>query len=281
MHTMIANARMYSVTPVAGELWRALLSAIAQQTALPISVVEHSEPAPISDLWGRDDQGAVFMCGLPYARSEPRPALVAAPVPSPASFRGQPQYWSELVVREDSRFQALEDTFGQRIAFTTPESQSGCFAALGYFMEAGQKGPLYREVIAPQITPLGAMTAVIGGAAEVAPIDSYAFCLLQKYRPELTSQLRVVARTAPTAIPPIVASYPGLESLEAAFLEAHNTVSIRPVMASLLLERFVRPEPASYDRVRERFEAATRFWREHPFASVAHPAFATLTSRLR
>ena len=47
------------------------------------------------------------------------------------------------------------------------------------------------EVITPRVTPLGAMSAVIEGAAEVAPIDSYAYCLLQKYRPDLTSQLRV------------------------------------------------------------------------------------------
>ena len=58
------------------------------------------------------------MCGLPYSRAEPRPALVAAPVPSPADFHGQPLYWSELVVRADSGFELIEDTFGHRMAFT-------------------------------------------------------------------------------------------------------------------------------------------------------------------
>jgi ABC-type phosphate/phosphonate transport system substrate-binding protein len=270
---MIANARMYAVSPVVAELWRRLLNAIASQTSLDISVVEHPEPQPIGDLWRRPDKGAVFMCGLPYSRSAPRPVLIAAPVPSPASFRDLPEYWSELVVRSDSSFQTLPDTFGHRLALTTPESQSGCLAALYHLMAAGGERPLFREVIAPQLTPLGALKAVIDGAADVAPIDSFAFCLMRRYRPELTSQVRVVAATAPTAIPPLVASFPGLESLAAAFLEAHKNVVTEPIMKDLLLQRFARPDPAAYDRLRTNFDVATHFWHEHPLAANVHPAF--------
>jgi ABC-type phosphate/phosphonate transport system substrate-binding protein len=271
---MIANARMYSVSPEAAELWRALLRAVIERAALPISVIEHHEPAPIEELWARPDQAAVFMCGLPYSRARPRPVLVAAAVPSPADFHGEPCYWSELVVRADSPFHSLEDTFGQRIAFTVPDSQSGCVAALSYLTTAGGRYPLFQEVVAPQITPMGVMNAVIRGAAEVAPVDSYAFCLLQRYRPELTSQVRTVARTGHTPIPPIVASLPGRESLQGVLLEAHREPATQRLMSGLLLERFVHPDPASYDVLQQRFEAATQYWRQHPLAAVVHPAFA-------
>lgn len=272
---MIANARMYSVDSKTAELWRRLLTAVIERAGLEIGLLEHAEPAPISDLWRRPDQAAVFMCGLPFSRSDPRPELIAAPVPSPAEFRGLPQYWSDLVVRKDSAFEAIEDTFGGRIALTVPDSQSGCLAALYYLMTAAGDFPLYREVIEPQVTPLGAMSAVIGAAADVAPIDSYAFCLLQKYRPELTSQLRIVGRTMRTPIPALVASRPGLERLQAAFLEAHQIAAIAPLMAALLLERFVRPDPGSYDALRVNYEAAQRYWRSHRLAAGIHPAFAS------
>jgi ABC-type phosphate/phosphonate transport system substrate-binding protein len=272
---MIANARMYSVDSKTAELWRRLLTAVIEHAGLDIGLLEHAEPAPISDLWQRSDQAAVFMCGLPFSRSDPRPELIAAPVPSPAEFRGLPQYWSDMVVRKDSPFDAIEDTFGGRIALTVPDSQSGCLAALYYLMTAEGKFPLYREVIEPQVTPFGAMSAVIGAAADVAPIDSYAFCLLQKYRPELTSQLRIVGRTMRTPIPALVASRPGLERLQAAFLEAHQIAAIAPLMAALLLERFVRPDPDSYDALRVNFEAAHRYWRSHRLAAGIHPVFAS------
>jgi ABC-type phosphate/phosphonate transport system substrate-binding protein len=280
---MIANARMYCVVPAVGESWRELFGAIADTAGVALTWMEHPAPAPISELWGREDLGAVFMCGLPFARSVPRPALVAAPVPSPPGFDGRPQYWSELVVRADSDFELIDETFGHRIALTTMDSQSGCLAALYYFMQAGLmraggSGALYREVIAPQVTPVGAAKAVIGRLAEVAPIDSFAFALLQRHNPELTSQLRVIARTAPTAVPPIVASQPVPASLESAFLEAHKNTSMATLMQDLLLERFERPDPDGYDVLKRRFEAAVTFWHQHPFAASVHPAFAELST---
>jgi ABC-type phosphate/phosphonate transport system substrate-binding protein len=270
---MIANARMYSVSPEAAELWRRLLAAVIEHAGLDVTLLEHTAPAPINELWQRPDKAAVFMCGLPFSRSDPRPELVAAPVPSPPDFGGLPQYWSEMVVRKDSGLQTIQDTFGGRIALTVPDSQSGCLAALYYLMTAGDRFPLYGEVITPRVTPLGAMSAVIEGAADVAPIDSYAFCLLQKYRRNLTSQLRSVGRTAPTPIPPLVSSSVGIERLQAAFLAAHRIAALAPLMAGLMLDRFVRPDPASYDALRSNFEIATRYWRAHPLAATVHPAF--------
>jgi ABC-type phosphate/phosphonate transport system substrate-binding protein len=270
---MIANARMYSVSPEAAGLWRRLLTAVIEHAGLDVQLLEHAEPRPIDDLWQRADKAAVFMCGLPFSRSLPRPELIAAPVPSPPDFRGLPQYWSEMVVRRDSAFRSIEDTFGGRIALTVPDSQSGCLAAMYYLMGIADRFPLYREIITPQVTPLGAMSAVVDGAADVAPIDSYAFSLLQKYRRDLTSQLRSVARTAPTPIPPLVASRPGFEALTATFLEAHKIATIAPMMWDLLLERFVRPDPATYDVLRLNFEAASRYWRDHSLARTIHPAF--------
>ncbi len=242
---MIANARMYSVSPEAAGLWRRLLTAVIESAGLDIQLLEHTEPKPIDDLWQRADLAAVFMCGLPFSRSQPRPELIAAPVPSPPDFRGLPQYWSEMVVRKDGALRSIEDTFGGRIALTVPGSQSGCLAAMNYLMNIADRFPLYGAVIAPQITPLGALSAVVDGAADVAPIDAYAFYLLQKYRRDLTSQVRSVARTPRTPIPPLVASPPGLASLRAAFLEADRRADIAPLMADLLLERFVQPDPGT------------------------------------
>jgi ABC-type phosphate/phosphonate transport system substrate-binding protein len=270
---MIANARMYSVGPTAAARWRALLSAVIEHAGLDIRLLDHRAPAPIEELWQRSDMAAVFMCGLPFSRFKPRPELIAAPVPSPPDFRGLPQYWSELAVRKDGPLQTIEDTFGGRIALTVPDSQSGCLAALRFLMNRTDRFPLYQEVIAPRVTPVGALTAVVDGEAEVAPIDAYAYCLLQKYRPDLTLQVRIVARTAPTPIPPLVASRTGLERLRAAFLEAHQFVSIQPLMADLLLERFVHPDPGSYDALRSDFETTTHYWREHALAARVHPGF--------
>jgi ABC-type phosphate/phosphonate transport system substrate-binding protein len=279
---VIANARLYSVVPAAGECWQRLLEGLSEGVGVPLKYLEHRPPAPINELWRRGDQGAVFMCGLPFARSVPRPPIVAAPVPLSASFQGRPQYWSDLVVRADSDFQTLEDTFGHRLALTTMDSQPGCLALLYHLMAAasaaGDHRSLYQRVVEPRMTPLGAMTAVIDGLADVAPIDSFAFSLAQRYVPELTVQLRVVATTEPTPIPPLVASRPVHPALESAFLEAHNNSSMAPLMVKLGVSRFVRPDPDSYDVLKRRYDAAITFWQEHPFAGSVHSEFAQLAT---
>jgi ABC-type phosphate/phosphonate transport system substrate-binding protein len=271
---MIANARMYAVTPAVAQLWRKLLQGLAARAGEAIDVIEHAPPAPIAALWSRGDLAAVLMCGLPYSRATPPPALVAAPVPALSEYGGKPRYWSAFVARAESGYQRLEDSFGGRIAFTTPESQSGFAAALHHLMPAGGSAPLYREIIAPTITPLGALAAVRDGRAEVAPIDGFALDLLRRHAPELTAGLGILARTEPTAIPPFIASAPPTPALRRAFLDAHDDPALRPLLEALLLQRFVPASPADYAPLRQRLETALAFWRRHKLAAVTHPAFA-------
>jgi ABC-type phosphate/phosphonate transport system substrate-binding protein len=277
---MIANARMYSVTPQVAALWRSLLGAILSDTAAAIEIVDHAPPAPISELWQRPDKAAVFMCGLPYSLAAPPLEPVVAPVPSPPAYGGRACYWSDIVVRADSPFQTIEHTFGHRLALTTPESQSGYAALLHALMPHGSSTPLYREVIEPRFTPMGALTAVIECKAEVAPLDSYAFALLSKYAPELTKQVRVVMRTEPTAVPLLVASGQMPPDAGAAFLSARAKPPAAQLMDQLLLDRFAPPEPGAYDELRERFRTVQAFWRRHPLAKTAHPLFAAEWERV-
>lgn len=271
---MIANARMYSVTPQVATLWRELLGAVLAKADGAIEIVDHAPPAPISELWQRPDKAAVFMCGLPYSLATPQPTLVVAPVPSPPAYGGRACYWSDVVVRADSPFQTLEDTFGQRLALTTPESQSGYAALLYPLMPYGSTQPLYQEIIEPRFTPMGALTAVIEKKAEVAPLDSYAFALLSKFAPELTAQVRVVRSTEPTAIPALVASGAASPAVTAAFLAAREEPATAALMDRLLLGSFARPETPAYDDLRMRFLTMQAFWRRHPLAATAHPLFA-------
>ena len=275
---MIANARMYSVTPEVGALWRRLLGAVLGAADPAVEIVNHAPPAPIAELWARPDKAAVFMCGLPQSLASPRPALVAAPVPSPADYRDRACYWTDLVVRADSGFETLAQTFGHRLALTTPESQSGYAAPLhelmAHAMTAKATQPLYREVVAPVFTPMGALRSVIDGHADVAPLDSYALALMRRHAPDLVAQVRVVASTEPTAIPAFVASGSASPAVVAAFLAADRVADSQALMEPLLLTRFERPEPAGYDALRQRFETMRAFWRGHSLADTTHPTFA-------
>lgn len=275
-HGWIASARMYAVAPAAASTWHALLLQLARRARVPLETVELPAPAPIAQLWSHPRKGAVFMCGLPLARSRRPPCILAAPVPAAAEFAGRAHYWSDFVVRAGSAHRSLEETLGGRIAFTSPESQSGFAAPLAHLRRLAAAPPLFREVLAPQVTPQGALSAVAEGRADVAAIDAYSLLLLRRYAPELVAQVRVVDRTQPRPIPPLVASEP-LPSLTRALLTAHEDPDLQPALADLRLARFVHAELDTYQLLAEEFREALAHWQAHHLASLVHDAFAELT----
>ena len=121
----LANARMYSVTPGAASAWKDLFAWLADASGVDLTVVDHAFPASLADLWARPDLGAAFMCGFPYKLSNSPPKPVAAPIPSHGPVAGKPLYATRLIVKAESRFQSLEDTFGGRLGYTVEDSHSG------------------------------------------------------------------------------------------------------------------------------------------------------------
>ncbi len=60
---MIANARMYAVTPEAEAAWAELIERVSAEVGTRFDYVPYPAPQPLEDLWRRGDLGCVFMCG--------------------------------------------------------------------------------------------------------------------------------------------------------------------------------------------------------------------------
>src|SRR5450432_327889 len=124
----VVNARMYSVTAACKADWNRVLGWALAEAGLDWPLVDHDAPAPLASLWARDDLGAALMCGLPFARAEPRPTLVAAPLPRPARYRHRPVYFTDIVVAAGAPHRTLADTFGGVVGYTLADSMSGAVA---------------------------------------------------------------------------------------------------------------------------------------------------------
>ena len=133
MAAMIANARMYAVSPRAAELWRALLDVLIEAGAAADRLDRASAARYPSRSFGRGATKQRYSCADCPSRAPSRnPSPLPPRYPRPSNSADAPRYWSDLVVRTDSAFHELRDTFGHRIAFTSPDSQSGYGAALSY-----------------------------------------------------------------------------------------------------------------------------------------------------
>lgn len=253
---MIVNARMYSVTPSSKAAWRELLSWIMGRAGVAWDFVDHDPPRLLSDLWRRDDLGLVMMCGLPFSRRVPAASVIAAPVPTPPQYGGQSIYMSYLAVRADARYSRLEDTFGRNAGYTLRDSQSGYFAFRHHLLEHFGRDDQYASVFGGLMNPRGIVQALADGRIDVGPLDSYVFDLMRASDPEFAAQVKVIAMTDPTPMPAFVCSASvdsdTLARLRAACLEVSAATHLAGLRATLLLERFIVPDPGAYRVQHER-----------------------------
>lgn len=259
---MIASARMYSWSPSLAAAWHRLLVWVATRAGVPLTVMDQSDPTSLDELWQREDLGCAFMCGYPWALSKDKPHLLAAPVPSPARYAGRPVYFTDFIVRADSPYRTLADTFGGRIAYSTEHSHSGYnaprFHLLAYRTLA--RPTLYQEVLGPFVRQRPCLDAVVDGRADVAAVDGYGLELLGRHAPEVAGGVRVVESTIAAPSAPLVASRlidaAPRERLTGALLSAHAAPEIRSTLDDLLLDRFVGVGPGAFTVFLDRQRAA-------------------------
>jgi ABC-type phosphate/phosphonate transport system substrate-binding protein len=260
---LIANARMYSSgAPEAAAAWTSLLNWVVTRAGCGFEVLDYPPPKPLDAFWARADLGCAFMCGLPYSR-DPRPLTpIIAPVVRAARYQGRPVYFTDIIVRADSSYQTLEDTFGGRVGYTVHHSQSGYVALrehlLPYRLRIGHSP--YREVVGPLYGARDIVDALLAGRIDVGPLDSYVHDLIGNLQPGIGAQLRTVATTRASPIPLFVATAPIdpdlVGKLQAAFMSAARADELKTERDMLLIADFVIPEQAPYQALRARAEAA-------------------------
>jgi ABC-type phosphate/phosphonate transport system substrate-binding protein len=263
MMPYVANARMYSVNPAAASAWRELFGWLARESGVDLRVIDHAFPSPLAELWSRNDLASAFMCGFPYALAAQKPRPVAAPIPVKALVAGRAVYATRLVVRADSRFRSIEDTFGGRLGYTVGDSHSGYNALrhhlLPYRRQHGEK--LYRESIGPLFTPRRVIEALLAGGIDVGPLDSYALDLMMRHEPDLARQIQIVSTTDVAPIPFLVAAsncpddvVSALQATLATFGDAPECAKLRD---QLCLEAFAPVNTDDYG-VMMRWDAEAR-----------------------
>jgi ABC-type phosphate/phosphonate transport system substrate-binding protein len=257
MRVLLANARMYSVTPAASAAWRTLIAWAARKAEVPVEFVEHAPPKLLSDLWSRGDLGIVQMCGLPASLRNPAPTIVAAPVPTLPRYERKAIYMSDIAVKADSRFRTLEDTFGGVAGYTLKDSQSGYFAFRTLLLTKYPQAK-YKSIVGGLLNPRGVVKALAEGRIDVGPLDGYVFDLIRAGDPTFAAQVRVIAVTDPTPMPPLVStgrlSASQVDALRGAFVDLQKEKSLDEAREALLIAHFVVPELKAYDETKRRAE---------------------------
>ncbi|AGT08926.1 phosphate/phosphite/phosphonate ABC transporter substrate-binding protein [Paracoccus aminophilus] len=248
---LIASSRMYNVSEGVRPLWDALFDWLGAQARVPLTIVAHAAPAPLSDLWERPDLGAVFICGYPLAKWQgpARPEILAAPVAdAPWAMEG-PNYASHIIVAKDGPISDPGQLASAIWGWTVRDSQSGYHAPRAFYAAHWPDHPT-PWTVGPLLNPTGVIEALRRGRIEVGAIDAYAYKLLELHEPEMLAGVEVIATSAPTPCPVLACAEaipaPVSQALREALLHVHDTPEGRALLAPLGLRRFAPADLADY-----------------------------------
>ena len=212
------------------------------------------------------DQGAIqvlWLCGLPYVREAQLKhfaiELLAVPIPLGSRYRAEPIYFSDVVVKRESRFRAFHDLRGSSWAYNEPMSHSGFNVVRAYLARFGYTHGFFREVVESG-SHIASIEMILNERVAASAIDTTVLDWVIDQRPQIGAEIRVIETIGPSPIPPWVASTRLPEYVRSAlrrtFLRMHEDSEGRAILARGRITRFVSADDTDYDPIRRMADVA-------------------------
>ena len=234
------------------ESYREILVYLSREMDMDLEFVQRKTYEEVNELLGKNEIDLAFICSGPFVRGREEHGfnLLAAPV-----VDGSRHYYSYLIVHENSPYESLEDLQGKTFAFTDPDSNTGRMVPLYWLHEMGFEPEEYFEDIIYTYSHDNSILAVSKNLVDGAAVDHLIWDYFHKSGSEITENTRVIKKSRPFGIPPIVAS-PGIsqdkaQRLKEVLLSMHQDDKGKEILSSLMIEKFVAAEEHWYDSIRD------------------------------
>jgi phosphonate transport system substrate-binding protein len=230
-------------------LYKYIADALAERLDCSVELVQGSCYEDLGT-----DFDLAFVCGLAYVVWGKETEPLVAPVLTGKRYQGVPIYFSDVVVRCDSRFHSFADLRNTTWVYNEPYSQSGSGIVRFHLAQSGYGHSFFgRELEAGSHE--AALQLVVEGEADVAAIDSHVLDTLRFSHPHLAASLRVIHTLGPSPIQPLVAARHLPEVLKMAVRSALGDLANDP-KAQRTLRRghvacIVPVQDSTYDPIRE------------------------------
>lgn len=237
-------------------LYHELFQYLSERVGRQLVFVQRKTYEEVNALFGSRELDVGFVCSGPYASGgeEHDFELLATPEVDGSHF-----YRSYLIVGKDSPFRSLEDLQGRSFAFTDPDSNTGYTVPLYWLHQEGLSAKEFFSSTMFTYSHDNSILAVARGLVDGACVDSLIWEYLAATTPEITDKTRIIRISDPFGIPPIVASRhldPSVrQELRDALLQMHLAPQGQEILRKLMIERFILPEDAWYDSIREMMES--------------------------
>jgi phosphonate transport system substrate-binding protein len=234
------------------EIYRQLLTYLGDKTGKSLELVQRKTYGEVNELLGKGLIDLAFVCSGPYVTGKERYGFVLLAVPE---VSGHPTYSAYLIVNKESGFQRLEDLKGRTFAFTDPESNTGRLVPLAWLAALNTTPEAFFGRIIYTYSHDNSIMAVARGLVDGAAVDGLIWDYYAKKNPAFTSKTRVIKKSEPFCIPPLVASrqFPAAdrERIQKLLFGMHQDPEGKKILTELMIDRFIPVRDEWYDSVRK------------------------------
>lgn len=250
-HLRIAIGGM--ITPKAGfGYYRQFLDYIGEKLGLKVVLVDRDNYAEINELVRTSGVDAAFVCGGPYV--DGHDAFGMELLAAPQAYGGT-VYYSYIIVSKDSPITDFQGLRGKTFAFTDPMSNSGKLVPTYMLARMNETPDTFFKKYIFTLTHDKSIKAVAQGSVDGAAVDSLIWEYENRTNPVFTSKTRIIKRSSPYGIPPVVVGRgvdPKLKKrLQQVLLNAHKDERGKQILAGMMIERFVPIKDSAYGSIRE------------------------------
>ena len=241
------------ITPREGYVYyQRLQSYIEKKLGRPVQLVDRENYDEMNDLLESGGVDAAFVCAGPYVEGKLKfnLELLAMPV-----VKGKPIYYSYILVHKDSHISNFKELRGKVFAFTDPKSNSGKLVPTYMLAKMNETPEKYFSRVEYTYGHDKSIRAVADKIVDGAAVDSLIWEYTALKRPELTDQTKIIVKSSPYGIPPLVVR-PGLDpeikkKLKDILLSAADDLEGKQILNGMMLDAFIDGDDKNYDSIRE------------------------------
>lgn len=232
--------------------YRQLLDYIGKKLGREIQFIQRKTYGEINELLAKGQIDVAFICSGPYVVGKEKHGfeLLATPEVQNSHF-----YHSYLIVNKNSPFNSLADLRGQIFAFTDPDSNSGKLVPTVWLAQMGEEPETFFRKTIYTYSHDNAILAVAKGLVDGAAVDGLIWEYYHQKNPTFTSKTRVIRKSEPYGIPPIVASKSLTTQMKTRIrrelFSMHQDPEGQKILNELLIDRFISPHDEWYDSIRK------------------------------
>jgi phosphonate transport system substrate-binding protein len=229
-----------------------LLRAVGDSVGRRVVFLQRKTYAEVNDLLEHKKIDVAFVCSGPYVAGHKRFGMEILAVPV---VNGGKVYHSYILAQRDSPITSLDDLKGKRFAFTDPKSNTGYLVPQYMLLQRGHTPEKFFGETSYTYSHDNSIKAVAEGVADGAAVDNLIWEFINATDPTYTSRTRIVEKSPPYGIPPVVV-HPELDPdlknrLRAALLSLHKQPEAVRILKRLHIERFEEGDDTTYNSVRD------------------------------